>query len=126
MFQCSESGAGVFLPRERDFQIREIIVDNETSDGNSKVEGFEKWENGGKGFLYKPDGYEANVNPFRLGSFLKTATTTTSESKLSYLADILKRVNMLFMLLMERIQNQKTFLMHYIPCIIQAEQHHFG
>lgn len=82
------SGAGVFLPRERDFQIREIIVDNETSDGNSKVEGFEKWENGGKGFLYKPDGYEANVNPFRLGSFLKTATTTTGESKLSYLADI--------------------------------------
>lgn len=82
------AGAGVFLPRERDFQISEVIIDNESSNGKSRVEGLENWKNDGKGFLHKADGYDANVNPFRLGSFIKTSSSREGDSKLSYMADI--------------------------------------
>lgn len=82
------AGAGVFLPRERDFQISEVIIDNESSNGKSRVEGLENWKNNGKGFLHKADGYDANVNPFRLGTFIKTSSSREGDSKLSYMADI--------------------------------------
>ncbi len=82
------AGAGVFLPRERDFQIHEVIIDNESDNGKSKIEGIENWKNDGKGFLNKSEGYDANVNPFRLGSFIKTASSSVGETQLSYIADI--------------------------------------
>lgn len=82
------AGAGVFLPRERDFQIREVIIDNETNHGNSKVEGSESWKVDGKGFLNIPEGYDANLNPFKLGTFIKSAANSSGEKKLRYIADI--------------------------------------
>jgi hypothetical protein len=66
------SGANVFLPRERDVQIHEVIVDNDRSTANSEVvlhlnNNIQKIN---EGFLLT-DTLFPGVNPFRKGSSLR-------------------------------------------------------
>ncbi|MFN8241191.1 MAG: xanthan lyase [Bacteroidales bacterium] len=66
------SGAYVLLPRERDFQSKEIIVDNDKSTAGSEVVLHLAKDSmiTGKGFLLK-DTLFTNDNPFRMGTALK-------------------------------------------------------
>jgi hypothetical protein len=67
------AGALVYLPRERDIQLREVIVDNDLSTGDSEVvlhlnDGFRKSQ---VGFL-ETDTLFPGDNPFRMGTSITT------------------------------------------------------
>ena len=66
------SGATVFLPRERDIQVNEVIVDNDRSTGNSEfvLQVSEPAVDAGKGFLIR-DTLFSGDNPFRMGTSLR-------------------------------------------------------
>ena len=66
------AGANVFLPRERDFQTNEAMVDNDSplSGYTEKSHTGERWENGpGAGFAIGTPPYGSGVNPFMLGTY---------------------------------------------------------
>ena len=67
------AGANVLLPRERDTQINEVIVDNDWSNFASKyIEENDKktWETAkGSGFAHLKAFYVENENPFRMGTY---------------------------------------------------------
>ena len=72
------AGAVVFTPRERDWQKREIIVDNDgIMDGSRYEERVSKfhWQFGGTGFKHDREGYENGENPFRMGTYQITEAT---------------------------------------------------
>ncbi len=66
------AGAYVFLPRERDIQVNEVIVDNDRSTGASRfvLQVTGEPETGGRGFLMK-DTLFTGDNPFMEGTSLK-------------------------------------------------------
>jgi hypothetical protein len=66
------AGATVFLPRERDIQVNEVIVDNDISTGNSEfvLQVSEPPLGTGEGFLIR-DTLFAGDNPFRMGTSLR-------------------------------------------------------
>lgn len=79
------AGAYIMSPRERDTQVRESIIDNDTAfteerEGLTRTSGVYaeegKWENGGIGFADKKLHYELGDNPFTLGSFRKANMTS--------------------------------------------------
>jgi hypothetical protein len=79
------AGANVLIPRERDTQSEEIIVDNDKGiDSGSRyteTNGKEAWANGqGKGFAHLRGTYKNFENPFLDGSYRITATTTGKDS----------------------------------------------
>jgi len=82
------AGAGVFLPRERDFQLNEVVVDNDNISANGGVEINSGWEKTGSGFRFQVEGYEANINPFGLGTFLKTKSVQSEKNPLFYIPEI--------------------------------------
>ena len=62
------AGANVFLPRERDFQLNEVIIDNEDREYCS-FDNNRKWElDSSKGFNHFGISMEANYNPFENGT----------------------------------------------------------
>ena len=66
------AGANVFLPRERDIQTNEVIVDNDKSTGTSEVVLHlnEKYQKIDEGFLLT-DTLFPGYNPFRQGTSLR-------------------------------------------------------
>lgn len=66
------AGAIVFLPRERDTQVNEVIVDNDRSTGDSKLvlQLNGERQSAGRGFLLK-DTLFTGDNPFTAGTSLK-------------------------------------------------------
>lgn len=80
------AGANVLLPRERDTQSHEIIVDNDVNKGKSayteKV-GKETWSEGGIGFAHKREFYLDGENPFKEGTF-RQVKTTKKDSEVSF------------------------------------------
>lgn len=71
------AGAYVFLPRERDIQTNEIIVDNDPSferipgtpaRGTGKYSETGKWKDAGTGFADTSATYTGLANPFSMGS----------------------------------------------------------
>ena len=65
------AGAYVLLPRERDIQKNEIIVDNNESCGTRGTGSYMetgKWSDAGQGFADPKDIYEDLENPFVLGT----------------------------------------------------------
>lgn len=73
------AGANVLLPRERDTQTHEIIVDNDTPTTQQSVyqelAGRQAWTTGGEpGFANLKATYQGFENPFREGSYRQTAT----------------------------------------------------
>lgn len=72
------AGANVLIPRERDSQSQEVIVDNDSNSDNSlyrEKNAKEKWTTGkGKGFANPKIMYLEKENPFAMGSFRQTET----------------------------------------------------
>jgi hypothetical protein len=66
------SGATVFLPRERDIQVNEVVVDNDISSPDCEfvIHVSGKAEPAGVGFLIR-DTLFAGDNPFRMGTSLR-------------------------------------------------------
>ncbi len=91
------AGACVVLPRERDVQKMELIVDNDpgVDFGTRYVEreGRERWAAGGVGFAHLRDVYRADENPFREGSVRRTRSVTEAaeESCAEWRTDIPER-----------------------------------
>ena len=71
------SGANVFLPRERDIQTNEVIVDNDRSTGTSEVVLHlnNKTEERSEGFMLL-DTLFAGINPFKKGTSFRILNDT--------------------------------------------------
>lgn len=88
------AGANVLIPRERDTQLNEIIVDNDKSSNHSdfkQIDRSEKWVKGTlPGFADRKENYAENENPFRMGSYVQARTTKNSNntSEIQYIPDI--------------------------------------
>lgn len=92
------AGAYVFLPRERDINPIEVIVDNDQPDEGTtlysqntyfETNGHQKWETGeGEGFIYDLPDFRDTENPFENGTYRVVKTTKTgSPSTASWIAD---------------------------------------
>lgn len=92
------AGAYVFLPRERDINSNEVIVDNDTNEGGilisqpyyKELVGSQKWVNGElEGFIYDLPDFRDTENPFEGGSYRQTTTVKNGkESIAAWYADI--------------------------------------
>jgi hypothetical protein len=73
------AGAKVFLPRERDLNTYEYIIDNDTHSDLYTEEG--QWNDGAKsGFAHTQEIYEGFVNPFEQGTYRWIKSTTNKAS----------------------------------------------
>ena len=69
------AGANIYLPRERDLNTQEYIIDNDTHHALYTEVG--KWQDGkAKGFAHKHDIYDGFINPFNEGTYRWHKTTT--------------------------------------------------
>jgi hypothetical protein len=81
------AGARVFLPRERDTQRHEVIVDNDSSAPGHGEKG--PWEAGaGPGFATGTPPYSGNHNPFTAGSYRTTASDAVPGASTTWTPDI--------------------------------------
>lgn len=86
------AGANVFLPRERDTQINEVIIDNDNSDKNIPLtlRGNSEWKKGAsKGFAMRSEYLYEGENPFAMGSYLEVETNKKASVK--YIPEIPQR-----------------------------------
>ena len=83
------AGANVFIPRERDTQTNEVIVDGDGSSVNSEYIETGSWQTSeNKGFGLKVPFYIDGENPFRMGFTRKIKADRDGNSKVVYLPDI--------------------------------------
>ncbi len=85
------AGANVFMPRERDMQMHEVIVDNDTSDLSSLYTetGAEPFATGrGTGFARLRDIYTEMQNPFADGTYRTVRTSPDGGSSVCWTPDI--------------------------------------
>lgn len=80
------AGANVLLPRERDIQRHEVIVDNDRSSGRSvykETTGKEEWGDGDKsGFAHLNEYYLDGENPFKEGRYRQAKSINKGEESL--------------------------------------------
>lgn len=77
------AGAYVFLPRERDTQLHELLLDGDHGDESYReVNGRERWEHGGQGFAWQSPVLLAGDNPFK-GGLCRMVQTTTRPAEVS-------------------------------------------
>ena len=74
------AGATVFLPRERDFQTTEIIIDNDGADYAESI-GKYRWQGIEDGFAHKKSSYLTGENPFKDGTSRATRSVTATEKQ---------------------------------------------
>ncbi|MDE6342722.1 MAG: hypothetical protein K2K93_10420, partial [Muribaculaceae bacterium] len=93
------AGAYVMLPRERDINPIEVIIDNDLGDETTTLysqpnyfesNGSQKWETGeGEGFIYDLQEFRDTENPFENGTYRQVRTTRSgSPSTASWIAEI--------------------------------------
>ena len=92
------AGAYVMLPRERDYNRHEVIVDNDTNDGGMlfsqtsymEQNGARKWETGElEGFIYDLPDFRDTENPFENGSYRQVTTIKSGKPSVAgWYADI--------------------------------------
>lgn len=92
------AGAYVLLPRERDINRNEVIVDNDVNEGGlifsqpyyKEVTGSRKWETGAEeGFIYDLPDFRDTENPFENGTYRQTTTITAGNPSIAaWYADI--------------------------------------
>lgn len=92
------AGAYVFLPRERDVNRNEVIVDNDTNEGGDifsqsyykEMTGSAPWTTGEEdGFIYDLRDFRDTENPFENGTYRQTTTVTGGkQSMAAWYADI--------------------------------------
>ncbi|MCP4312131.1 MAG: hypothetical protein GY790_12770 [Bacteroidetes bacterium] len=83
------AGAGVFLPRERDWQVHEVIVDNDGSTGNSLCVSADPGDlyTGGTGFAVGNPPY-VDENPFTLGTWQKMPVAREASGSVQWIPEI--------------------------------------
>ena len=83
------AGANIFIPRERDINHNEVIVDNDFCTGKSSLllPGFFRIDTLDGGFKHK-DTLFNNENPFKLGTHLKIYPVASKQVTVNYVADI--------------------------------------
>jgi hypothetical protein len=83
------AGANVFVPRERDWQVHEVVVDNDGSSGNSifLASGAVNESGDSTGFGMGTPPY-VQENPFRLGSYLEMESDRDPNSFVQYIPEI--------------------------------------
>ncbi|MDF1574774.1 MAG: xanthan lyase [Bacteroidales bacterium] len=83
------AGATVLMPRERDWQVHEVIVDNDGSSGNSLYVAPEYLETSvpGSGFGLGFPPY-VNENPFRLGSYQTMQSDRQATGSIQWIPEI--------------------------------------
>lgn len=81
------AGAYIWVPRERDLQVHEVVVDFDGSTGGSITEAG-GWEVGGTGFGLGDPPYGDGVNPFRLGSWKYHESSREPDASVSWIPDI--------------------------------------
>src|SRR5690606_6815989 len=86
------AGANVFVPRERDFQVNEVVVDN---DSNSRMYSEQilnkniKWKTGeGPGFAIGTPPYPSGLNPFKQGTYKTILSDTAASAFVNYIPEI--------------------------------------
>ena len=90
------AGANVLLPRERDCQLEEVIIDNDgcltQASLYTETDGDKQWTNGrGEGFAHLHTQYTGFTNPFKEGTFRMTETIKKGkESTAEWIPDIPK------------------------------------
>ncbi len=81
------AGANVLLPRERDVQTNEVIVDNDINRGKSsydEVNAGEDWEKGeSAGFAQLKEQYTGTDNPFNEGTFRQVKSVRKGNASLA-------------------------------------------
>ncbi len=92
------AGAYVMLPRERDINRNEVIVDNDTNDEGQifsqpyykEMTGSKPWVTGDlEGFIYDLPDFRDTENPFENGTYRQTTTITNGKpSVAAWYADI--------------------------------------
>ncbi|MEJ2545488.1 MAG: fibronectin type III domain-containing protein, partial [Calditrichaceae bacterium] len=89
------AGAQVFIPRERDIQTNEVIIDNNTVDNEKglyiEVGGLNNrvWINGNTpGFAEAPKPYPLNLNLFRLGTYQEVESDSIVSAKIQWIPNI--------------------------------------
>lgn len=83
------AGANVLLPRERDTQLNEIIIDNDEGVDDTRYTEHGSWQDGGTGFAHKRDIYLTGQNPFAEGTARTIESVTSgSESRAEWRAEI--------------------------------------
>jgi hypothetical protein len=88
------AGANVLLPRERDMQTHEVIVDEDSKHVKSKYKEHNdkmKWEKGaGTGFANRQDVYRFKENPFGMGEYRMIAAVDNPDeiSTAEWLPDV--------------------------------------
>ena len=90
------AGANVLLPRERDYNKHEVIVDNDSPDGKySETNGKERWQQTASvGFANPKKVYLNGENPFTMGTARQTKTVSRgAESIATWTPDIPKAGN---------------------------------
>ena len=75
------AGAVVFTPRERDWQKKEYIVDNDDTDKEPFFKTIGEWKSTeAKGFAFHTGNYSNGENPFSGGTALMTNTTSSHKN----------------------------------------------
>ncbi len=92
------AGAYVLLPKERDVNSHEVIVDNDTNEGGQifsqpyykEVSASAKWTTGEEeGFIYDLPDFRDTENPFENGTYRQTTTVTNGTPSIAaWYADI--------------------------------------
>ncbi len=86
------AGANVFVPRERDTQLHEVIVDNDEEKNaayNETGGNKEKWETGElSGFANPKEIYPEFENPFQCGTYRKIKTRKKGDAAVEWTPDI--------------------------------------
>lgn len=86
------AGAQVFIPRERDIQTHEVVVDNDDKNQSRYKESNDRfhWQKGGTGFSNKKAFYLYPENPFNMGThrFVKTTTDPEETSQAEWIPNI--------------------------------------
>ena len=83
------AGANVFIPRERDINTNEIIIDNDGSSGTSEVQlpSFFKIDTLQYGFKMKDTIFNFE-NPFALGTYLRINPVSSKTASVKYIPEI--------------------------------------
>jgi hypothetical protein len=79
------AGANVFIPRERDIRVNEVIIDDMSEDYTEQG----NWSEGeGEGFGTGELSYMSGINPFYLGKHRVTFSETGNTAEASWVPDI--------------------------------------
>ncbi|MBN1153302.1 N-acetylmuramoyl-L-alanine amidase [candidate division KSB1 bacterium] len=87
------AGANVFIPRERDFQTHEVVIDNDGCPGDTvstyREHGLDEWSTGDRpGFARGSTPYRAHVNPFAQGTFRHTEARKRATASIEWVPDV--------------------------------------